>query len=57
MDGKKVIVNIDSGNNVVCKEWKYTGNKVQVIFQSKCVGELLEGLVNEWDIVLGRVAK
>ena len=51
-DEKKVVVNINLGKNVFCKEWKYIDNKFQVVTQSKCIGELLESLESEWDIIV-----
>ena len=54
-DGKKMILNIDSGKNVLCKEWNYIDNKFQALTQSKCVHELLENSVSQCDIALTHI--
>ena len=50
-----MIVIIDPGKDVYCKEWKYIDNKFQVITQSKCISKRLVSLLSDWDIVLTHI--
>ena len=49
-DDKKIIVNADPGINIFWQRMEIY-YKFQRMTQSKCVGELLESLVSEWDSI------